>query len=523
MSDDVKSTPAAPRGKSPAFGLLVLLILIGVPGYGVFNWFFCRIEIPKEHVGILIAKTGENLASGQIIATEKGQKGIQLEVLKPGRHFKNPLFWDWEIEPFITIHAQKVGVLTRLYGENPSDQAQNLLVPMDTDGGHFKGIVREVLKPGQYPLNPYAYSVEEKPAVTIPAGYVGVKCNMVGQTPENANTYLVKAGERGVQAAVLGQGDHYLNPYEQRVYLVDIRSQRLEFADSEDEGATSEKDTSALHFPSSDGFEIEVRLTVEWSIDRGRAPEVFVRIGTGDPKTLLEEVLDKTLVPALRGNARISGSKYPAHDYIAGESRAKFQDAIFDSLKSACEKQGIVIHSVLVNDIDPPQDIASPIRDRQVAKEELARNKTQLKQAQAEQSLARQTELVDQEKSKVLAETEQKRKVIKSDNDRAVALIEQEQKLAVAKAELAAAKLEAEAILSRGKADATVIVAQNDALAEALRASVAAFGTPRGFASYTFANRVAPGVRTIFASPDGPFGDLFRNLIPSQSGKGGAR
>lgn len=527
MGDDVASPAPAPSPKSPWVGLAVLLVVFGVPAYAAFTWFFCRVEVPKEHVGVLIAKTGDNLPSGAIVATQPGQKGIQLEVLKPGRYFYNPLFWDWKIEPFTTIEANRVGVLTRLYGQNPADPSRDLLVPYDTSQGHFKGIVREVLKPGQYPLNPYAYSVQEFPAVVVPAGFVGVVCNQVGGRPKVANTYLVEAGERGVQKDVLGQGAHYLNPYEKKVYLVDIRSQRLEFAgESKEDSEGRHKALSAVRFPSSDGFEIEVRLTVEWSIDRNRAPEVFVRIGTGNPKTLLDEVLDKTLIPALRGNARIQGSKYPASDYISGDSRTKFQDSIFESLKLACERQGIIIHSVLVNDIEPPEDIARPIRDRQVAKEELARNRIQLDRAKAEQSLARQTVLVAQEKARVDAETEQKRAVIKAENDQKVALIEQEQKLAVAKAELAAAKLEAEAILSRGRADATVIVANNQAAAEALRASVAAFSSPQGFAAYTFAQRVAPGVRTIFASPDGPFGQMFRDLMPGAAGsgrRGGAR
>ncbi len=533
MTDDIDppppikfSTSPVPEPKPVWIGLVVLAVVIGIPGFFIFNWLFCRIEVPALHMAVLIAKTGDDLPSGAILAIEPGQKGIQLETLPPGRYFRNPLFWDWELHPYKTINPDRVGIRTRLYGQTPPDVGRNLLQPADTASGHFKGIVAEVLMPGDYSLNPWAYSLEERPAYEVPVGYVGVVCNQVGSRPKISNSYLVEEGERGVQRKVLGKGSHYLNPYATKVYLVDIRSHRLEFSGSGGAGEDGKrKSLSAVRFPSSDGFEIEVHLTVEWSVNRQRAPEVFVRIGTGDPKTLPAEILDKTLIPALRGGARIEGSKYPASNYISGESRTKFQDAIEKELRHACDKQGVVIHSVLVNDIVPPNDIASPIRMRQVAKEELTRNQIQAGQAKAEQALAREDVLVDQEKARVLAETAQKQAQIRAANEQAVALIEQEQLLTVANAELAAARLEAEAILSRGKADAVVLIAQNEAAAEALKKSVAAFKGGAGFASYTFSQRIAPGIRSVFASPEGPFGALFRDLIPEASPRrlGGAQ
>lgn len=510
MSDEV---PARPK---PAWlPALVALVILVVPAYGIFTWVFCRIEVPPEHVAILIAKTGDDLPSGEVVATKPGQKGIQLDVLLPGRHFRNPLFWDWKFEPYVDIKTGKVGALTRLYGANPPDVEESLLVPIDPGSTPMKGLVDDVLKPGQYPLNPYAYRVDIYPAVHIDVGHVGVVCNMVGAKPKVPNTYLVEPGERGVQRKVLGQGDHYLNPYAARVYTIDVRNQRYEFADTPESKKAAKKtdDLNAVHFPSSDGFEITVQLTVEWSIMESEAAAVLVRIGGGEPETVLEDVLNITLIPAVRGIARVEGSKYPATNYISGESRTKFQTAIYDELKVVCEKQGIKIHSVLVNDITPPDEIAAPIRQREVAKEELTRNDVQLEQAKAEQSLARQTVLVDQEKARVLAETETRKRRIAAENAQQVALIEQEQLLAVAKADLAAAQLQAEAILARGRAEAAVIVANNQAEAEALRASVAAFKTPAGFAAFTFAQRMAPAVGTVFADPAGPFGQLFQDVL----------
>lgn len=518
MSD----TATAPR---PSWApLVVALLMLGLPGYAIFTWYFCRIEVEPGHVAVLIAKTGDDLGPGEIVATKPGQKGIQLETLKPGRHFLNPLFWESEEVPMIQVPAGKVGVLTRLYGQTPDlTRGENLLVPMASE---LKGIVEEVLPPGTHErVNPWAYQVDIVDAVTIEAGFVGVVCNMVGKDPAQKNGYLVGRGERGVQEEVLKPGTYHLNPNAVRVYKVDVRSQRLELSaepstgTNEDDAHDDSKRRVALVFPSSDGFEIEVKLTVEWSIKESRAAAVLVRIGIAEGDEPMSEILHKTLIPALRGNARIEGSKYPAANYIAGESRTVFQQAIFDSLEAACEEQGIVIRSVLVNDIVPPQVIASPIRDREVAKEELTRNSVQLEQARAEQSLARETELVQQEQVKVESETQKEQRRIAAESNQRVALIEQDQLLEVARADLGAAELQAGAILARGQAEADVITAQNMAEAEALRASVQAFSSPAGFAAFTFAQRLAPRVRTVFADPDGPFGSMFNQLLQPGQGR----
>ena len=506
----------AQRRRLPVIASLSVIAFLTL-AYGIFSWFYCRIEVPPEHIAVLIAKTGEDPPNGTIIVHSKDhkQKGIQLDILKPGRHFRNPFFWDWELHPYQDIKQGTVGVLTRLYGETPSNPENALLVPYDVSKRHLKGIVDEVLKPGQYPINPHAYQVQVFRAIEIEAGQVGVVCNQVGRRPETSNTYLVNANERGVQKEILGQGAHYLNPYKVRVYPVDIRSQRLSFSRRHggDLGGKKQDGLSVLRFPSSDGFEIEVNLTVEWSIDKLRAPEVFVRIGTGDPSTLLKEILHKTLIPAIRGYARLRGSQYPAAKFIAGKTRAEFQQAIFDGLLSTTKTQGIILHSVLVNNTRVPTEIAGPIREREVAKEERTRNKTQIQQAIAEQALAKSEEIVKREKARVLAETEKEKRRIEAENNQRVALIEQAKLLAVAKADLDAAKLQAKAILARGTAAASVIDANNIARSEPLKASVRAFSSPSNFASYTFAQRVAPQVQSIFAHPDGPFGQLFKQLL----------
>ncbi|MBF0546352.1 MAG: hypothetical protein HQM08_18045 [Candidatus Riflebacteria bacterium] len=482
------------------------VMLIGVIGIAVFFflqiwwWFFCRIEIEGGRVGILIHKIGENLPSGEIIATKSWQKGIQLDVLAEGRYFYNPFFWDYEIVSMVEVPMNHVGVVTRMYGHELPDEAVKSGQVIASEGQ--KGILAEVLPPGKYRINPYAEKVDPVKAVSVPAGSVGVVINVSGKESRKKNSLLVEPGERGVCKKVLSPGVYYLNPFIQQVHIMDCQSQRFELSGND-----------ALKFPSSDAFEMTVLMTLEWAVDETRAPEVFVRIGEVDLNHNKNEVLQKVIIPVLRGYGRIEGSKYSAIEYIGGDSRQKFQNALVEKIKEACESKGILIKSVLINDIEPPQDIAKPIREREIAKEELNRNKNQLLQAQAEQNLARSEEMVKQEQEKVKAKTANLVQIIEAQNKQKISLIDQDKLLNMEKTFLEASKKEAEAILSRGIAEADVIKLNNIAETTPLKVAVQAFGSPEVYAYHEFVNKIAPSITSIFANTEGMFGKIFKCFL----------
>src|SRR5262249_14750846 len=67
--------------------LLTAIIAVAL-SYGVYSCF--RIEVPPEHVAVLIRRTGKELPNSQAIASSPDQKGVQLDVLTEGRYFYNP-------------------------------------------------------------------------------------------------------------------------------------------------------------------------------------------------------------------------------------------------------------------------------------------------------------------------------------------------------------------------------------------------------------------------------------------------
>ena len=495
-----------PRGPSPAFLAAPLAILAAVLVLPLWFWFFCRIEPGPGEIAILIRKTGAELPSGQILALEKGQKGIQPEVLAEGRYFRNPYHWGWEIGHITDIPAGKLGVRTRLYGQElPGGQ---ILAPEGC-----KGIVAEVLRPGKYRINPYAYGVQLFDAITIRPGFGGVVTSLTGldvlngEVPEaDRNTFLVREAMKGVKPEILDAGTYYLNPYMVNVVEVNLQSQRFEMSGDD-----------AISFLTLDGFTVNVEGTIEYALMRDRAALLTHQVGD------MDDILKKIVLPKARGFSRIEGSKNPAKNYIAGATRQKFQDNLEAHLIAQCRNWGVDIKSVLIRNITPPDAIASIIRDREVAVQDANKYGQQIEQAKSEAELVKQEMLALQNKEKVEADTRRIRAVIAAEQGREVRLTQANRDLEVAKLENAAAKAQAEAKLLKAAAEGNVIRMKNEAEAGVIDNQVKAFGTGLNLARYAFYGRIGPKIRSILSGDQGDgLGALFQGYVPGAA-KGGAQ
>jgi len=493
----LKLDPAAFKGG--ARGVLALLVLVGIP---VFVWFFCRIEPGAGEIAILTAKTGSDLPSGQILALEPGQQGIRLEVLPEGRYFRDPYHWDWEIASITDIPAGRLGVLTRLYGK---DLAPGEIVAAEGT----KGIVPEVLRPGKYRINPYAYELELFDAISISPGSVGVVTSLVGKgvlsdelPAEERNLFLVGPGMKGVVPEVLDPGTYYLNPYLVNVVEVNLQSQRF---------AMSGED--AITFFTMDGFTVRVEGTIEFNIARDKAALLTHRVGD------MDDVLKKLILPRARGFSRIEGSKHPAINFIIGETRQQFQDNLEAHLRQQTEEWGINIRSVLIRNILPPDEIASVIREREVAVQNARKFEQQIEQARSQAELVRQEMLAQQNKEKVQAETSRIRAVIGAEQELAVQLTAARRELEVSRLEKDAAVFQAEAMRAKAEGDRDAIRLDNQAQAAVLQTQTKAFGSGTELARWGLYRKLGPRIEAILSSDDSDgLGALFRPFLPAGEG-----
>ncbi len=488
----------------PKLPLLPALVIGVALGASVFVWYFCRIEPEAGEIAVLIRKTGEDLPAGEVLALKQGQKGIQLEVLAEGRYFKNPYTWSWRIRRILDVPAGKLGVMTRLYGEElPPGQ----IIAKDNQ----RGIMQEILRPGKYRVNPYAYHVALFDAININPGFVGVVTDLTGKdvlsyqlAQDERNTFMVKEGLKGVSGRLLDPGTHYLNPYMYNVVDVNTQSQRFEM---------SGKDV--INFLTVDGFSVTVEGTIEFAVERDEAAYLTHRVGD------MDDIIKKLILPRARGFSRIEGSKHPAVNFIVGETRQKFQSDLETHLRARSKGWGLDIKSVLVRKIVVPDEIASINRDRELAVQDAAKYEQQIVQAQSKAELTKQEMLAIQSKEKVEADTKRIRAVIDAQQDQSVRLIAAQKELEVSKLEYHAALSQAEAILLTADGEKDAIKAQNEAEAWVLKNRVTSLGGGDTFARYTLYEKIGPQVHSVLSSDSAEgLGKIFSNFVPA---KGGAK
>ena len=504
MGEQIKFEPPKVRLNLPMLSFIPVLVVGALIALFVLVWFFCRIEPSAGQIAVLIRKTGENLPAGQVIALEKGQKGIQLDVLPEGRYFKNPYTWSWKIQRILDVPAGKLGVMTRLYGE---ELPPGKIIAADTQ----RGIVQEILRPGKYRINPYAYHVALFNAIDIRPGHVGVVTALTGQdvlnnelAAEKRNTFMVGEGLKGVSGMLLDPGTHYLNPYIYNSVVVNLQSQRFEM---------SGKDV--INFLTLDGFTVTVEGTIEFGIQRTEAAFLTHRVGD------MDDIVKKIILPRARGFSRIEGSKHPAVNFIVGETRQKFQNELESHLRSKATGWGVDIKSVLIRKIIVPDEIASITRDRELAVQDAAKYEQQIVQAKSKAELTKQEMLAIQNREKVEADTKRIRAVIDAEQDQSVRLIAAQKELDVAKVEYEAALFQAEAILLTADGEKDAIKAQNEAEAAVLKNRVTALGGGDNFARYTLYEKLGPRVDSVLSSDSAEgIGGIFNTFAPA---KGGAK
>ena len=513
-----------------------VLILGGVAlGY---LWTACRAYVPPYKCLELTRKTGEPLPAGLKIA-EPGQKGIQRTALGPGRYFRNPWVWDWELHDLVEIPAgdpqtwrevytagdpdyqvpkiegawPKVGIVTSLAGKLWDQDAEVV------DEG-YQGIQRRVLTPGTYRLNPRAYKIELGDAVIVPLGCCGVVTSQLGEMPgveiitetligpdgepvESERTQvqkLAEEGQRGVLKDILQPGIYYLNPKVHKVTTVQIGYNEISQLNTEDI-------RDNIRFPSNDGFTIEIEVTVVWGRHPEHAPEMIARFGD---VTKIKEII----FSQIRSICRNIGSEYDSIDFIRGEKREEYQRAVTETLQRIATQRDIEILIALIQNYevhggtagaDEEMDLRKTIQRGYIAKEEELTRQEQRETAKVKAELEPAKVQIEVVREQLTADTRKKVAEIMAEGHKQAEEIDAQRDLEVARIERQIAQLDAEKTRVLGKANADVEKLANQAEADGKRLMIEAFGTGRAYNLYTFADRFEPeSIRLIFAG-DGTF------------------
>jgi regulator of protease activity HflC (stomatin/prohibitin superfamily) len=484
-------------------------------------------------------------ASGSFAKVEESGDPAEIGVLEqmvgPGRHFYNPLWWERTLVKDLIIEPGEVGIVTSKMGA-PLSSGQ-FLVDGDIGSTKHQGILRKPLPPGRYRINSYGYEVkvvkEEATDsgggqikhggwVNVPSGYVGVVTNLTDN--------LTTKETSGIQDKVLQPGLYLTNPREQQVDVVKVGYREnsvtanlvLDKAGDVALDASGEPmiadDNSGIAFPSKDGFTIHMDFTAIWGIMPDQAANVIRRFGN------IASVEQKVVLPQIESICRNEGSKLGAVDLLVGDSRQVFQLKTSENFKKVLEDKEVSLLYGLVRHIYIPQEVRLPIQDSYIAEElKLTREQEQIT-TKTQGTLAEEKEKVKLETERTRVETEKLVAKQMAEGQKEAEQTKAETTQLVAKIDKETAELDAQASVTLGEAKANSKKLLEQAKSEKFRMAVDAFGSGEAYNQWIFATGLPEDVElNLLYAGQGTFwtdlkgfsetmmGRMVRDLVPASS------
>jgi uncharacterized membrane protein YqiK len=511
------------------------------PGsYRINTVLFKIIKVPaviinRGKIGLVTSMDGEPISSGRLLAKKTeghasfengqaflnkgGQKGPQIEILLPGTYRINTDLFHVEIQDATIVPANKIGLVTALDGQPlPEEEyvAKSVTGHSDfQDASKFlaaegqRGPQFDVLKPGTYYINPLIFKVEPDDVAVVERGQVAVVVSNVGEEPiqvrsliektakqENASSgtdsykeienrfnvgierYVVPKGYRGIQQEVAGPGIYYLNRRAYIVYIVDTTNITIDWDDS--------KDTrfDPLKVISRDGFEISVSVKVVIRVRPDQAPYMVAKIGS------VENLVLHVIHPMIDSSFRNQASSTSAMNFM--QDRQDEQRKAEDRARAELEKYHVECVSVLICQINLPQELMDTQTKKIIAQQQQAMYQDQQKAEQARISMEKTKSEAEQQKNLVEAEIgvkiaeQNKMKVIKTAEGDAEGI-------------RLRAEGQAKGIKATGEAEGSKILAMGEATAKAYELQNKAVGQ-QGVTAIEIAKQIAAG--NVKVTPD---------------------
>jgi regulator of protease activity HflC (stomatin/prohibitin superfamily) len=504
--------------------------------------------VEKGQVGVVTAQDGKPISGGRLLAkainehsnfedgeaflNKGGEKGPQTSILLPGKYRINIALFKVEIKDTIVIPDKKIGIVVGRDGQ-PLPETEYVAKPIEghnnfqdvtkfLENGGQRGPQFDVLKPGTYYINPLMFSVELDDVAVVERGQVAVVVSNVGAEPKQVmeitqavakaekelsdittgdtkpldtrvdvgiERYVVPKGFRGIQQEVAGPGIYYLNRRAYIAYIVDTTNITIDWDES------TETRFDPLTVVSHDGFAINVSVKVVIRVRPDQAPYMVAKIGS------IQNLVDHVIHPMIDSSFRNQASATSAMNFM--QNRHDEQQKAEDRTRKELEKYHVELVSVLICQIQLPEDLMKTQTERIIAQQQQAMYAEQQKAQQSRISMEKTTAEANMQPLLVTSEIDVK----VADNMKKKAIL-----LAEGEGESIRLKKEGEAkgIEAMGKAEGVAIEAKGTATAEAYEKQKQAIGQ-EGVIAVQVAEKIAGGnvkivPDTLVTSNDGTSG-----------------
>ncbi|WP_287418238.1 prohibitin family protein [Oceanithermus sp.] len=213
--------------------------------------------------------------------------------------------------------------------------------------------------------------------VVVPAGHVGVVFNVFS----------------GVQPDALDEGLHFILPLVQEVVLYDARLQEVTLSKSN----ARRVGFGPIQARSKEGLDIGVDVTVQYRIEKARAPLLHKEVGPAYRETMI--------VPQIRSKVRDAVGLFNAAELISTR-RGDLERSVTTALREALAQKHIILESVLLREIRIPDTVARVIEEKQTAEQ----------QVQIEENRRRQAEIAAQRRV-IEAQAERDAAILKAEGE----------------------------------------------------------------------------------------------------------
>jgi len=338
--------------------------------------------IPASKIGLNTALDGTPLPENEYIAKSVsghddyqdaqkflgagGQRGPQLDVLRPGTYYVNPLMFKVELDDVTVVERGQVAVVISNVGDEPTDEMKQRLTASQTDG------LTEIEEPRE--------------------------------------RYVVPKGYRGIQEEVAGPGRYYLNKRAFIPYIIDTTNITIDWDNSENTRF------DPLKVISKDGFPIDVSVKVVVRVRPDQAPYMVAKVGS------VENLILHVIHPMIDSSFRNQASSTSAMNFL--QNRQEEQTRAEDRARSSLEKYHVECVSVLICQINLPQELMETQTKRIIAEQqkqmfamqqeaEAARISTEKTRATADQ----QGKLVEAEIGVKVADQQKQKTIVLAQGD----------------------------------------------------------------------------------------------------------
>ncbi len=193
------------------------------------------------------------------------------------------------------------------------------------DNGGKIGLQHDPLLYGAYALNPFLVSVELVPMLVVQQGQVAVIKAYVGLATEDTSGAefkfgsLVRPGHRGIWREPLRTGKYPINPRCYQAEIVPTAILTLNWAEAISEAHNLDRQLRQIVAKSREGFVFSIDLQVQIHVPDTKAPRVISMVGT------MQNLVNEVLQAAVGNHFRDKLQSMPAVQFIETRQQVQQQ------------------------------------------------------------------------------------------------------------------------------------------------------------------------------------------------------